>query len=76
MFGLFFTQMESVDHYAAVNDCDRDAFKRFFHAMLNNDVYLAPSPFEAGFASLAHGEEELRTTFDAATRSFNVIAER
>lgn len=76
MFGIFFTQAKSVDTYAAVNACDRNAFKCFFHEMLKNGVYLAPSSFEAGFASLAHGEEELRMTLDAATRAFDTIAGR
>jgi glutamate-1-semialdehyde 2,1-aminomutase len=46
--------------------CDQNAFKRFFHAMLESGIYLAPSAFEAGFVSMAHSEEDLRETIGAA----------
>ena len=49
---------------------DREAFARFFHAMLDGGVYLAPSAFEAGFTSIAHGDKELQITLDAAERAF------
>ena len=49
---------------------DSERFKRFFHLMLDGGVYLAPSAFEAGFTSIAHGDEELRITLDAAERAF------
>ena len=49
---------------------DADRFKRFFHLMLEGGVYLAPSAFEAGFTSIAHGDKELAITLDAAERAF------
>ena len=70
MFGLFFTDAESVTRYADVTKCDVERFKRFFHLMLEEGVYLAPSAFEAGFMSLAHSPEDIQRTVDAARRSF------
>ncbi|CAO95925.1 glutamate-1-semialdehyde 2,1-aminomutase [Erwinia tasmaniensis] len=70
MFGLFFTDAASVTRYADVIRCDVERFKRFFHLMLAEGVYLAPSAFEAGFMSLAHGQAEIQHTIDAARRSF------
>src|SRR6056297_1635175 len=54
--------------------CDLEAFKRFFHAMLDAGVYLAPSAFEAGFVSSAHGEREIDDTIAAAKQSFKILA--
>ena len=65
MFGLFFTATE-VHNYAHVCACDTEALRRFFHGMLERGVYLAPSPFEAGFVSAAHGARELDRTLAAA----------
>lgn len=70
MFGIFFTDADSVTCYADVTQCDVERFKRFFHLMLEEGVYLAPSAFEAGFMSLAHGHEEIERTIDAARRCF------
>ncbi|HEU4483909.1 MAG TPA: glutamate-1-semialdehyde 2,1-aminomutase, partial [Povalibacter sp.] len=56
MFGLFFTAKTPVRYFREVMACDVERFKRFFHAMLDEGVYLAPSAFEAGFVSAAHGE--------------------
>jgi glutamate-1-semialdehyde 2,1-aminomutase len=53
--------------------CDKEAFNRFFHAMLDAGVYLAPSAFEAGFVSAAHGDGDIRDTLGAAARSFAVL---
>jgi glutamate-1-semialdehyde 2,1-aminomutase len=50
--------------------CDKEAFNRFFHAMLDEGVYLAPSAFEAGFVSAAHGDAEIAATLEAARRVF------
>ena len=61
MFGLFFSD-EQVDTYAQAIACDTAAFNRFFHAMLERGVYLAPSAFEAGFMSSAHGDAEIAAT--------------
>ena len=49
---------------------DVERFKRFFHGMLDAGVYFAPSAFEAGFVSAAHGEEEINATLDAAREVF------
>lgn len=74
MFGLFFTDAPSIDNYAAVMACDTAAFKGFFHALLERGVYLAPSAFEAGFVSAAHGERELELTLNAAREAFVEVA--
>ncbi len=66
MFGLFFTAEESVTRYEQVMACNVDRFKRFFHGMLRQGVYLAPSAFEAGFVSGAHGEAQIEATVAAA----------
>ncbi len=70
MFGIFFTDADSVTCYADVTKCDVERFKRFFHLMLEEGVYLAPSAFEAGFMSLAHSAEDIDRTVDAARRCF------
>jgi len=66
MFGLFFTDRERIENFDHAAGCDLEAFKRFFNAMLNAGVYLAPSAFEAGFVSSAHGEREIDDTIAAA----------
>ena len=70
MFGLFFTEHTQVTSFAEVSACDGERFKRFFHGMLAEGVYLAPSAFEAGFVGSAHGEAEINETIDAARRVF------
>ena len=74
MFGLFFTNNPCVTRFAEVMQCDVDYFKRFFHAMLNEGVYLAPSAFEAGFVSAAHGDKELEQTLRSAEKVFAHLA--
>ncbi|HSC09574.1 MAG TPA: glutamate-1-semialdehyde 2,1-aminomutase [Rhodanobacteraceae bacterium] len=69
MFGLFFTA-EKVETYTQATACDVPAFNRFFHAMLERGVYLAPSAFEAGFMSLAHSEQDIADTLQAARDAF------
>jgi glutamate-1-semialdehyde 2,1-aminomutase len=69
MFGLFFRDRAPAS-FREVMQSDRDAFARFFHAMLEHGVYLAPSAFEAGFVSAAHGERELEATCTAARAAF------
>tara|TARA_B110000503_G_scaffold102443_1_gene153018 strand:- start:1790 stop:3085 length:1296 start_codon:yes stop_codon:yes gene_type:complete len=70
MFGLFFTDQTQVTCFAETMACDGQKFSRFFHLMLEHGVYLAPSAFEAGFVSSAHGEAELMHSLDAAERAF------
>ncbi|MDD1634841.1 MAG: aminotransferase class III-fold pyridoxal phosphate-dependent enzyme, partial [Methylococcaceae bacterium] len=71
MFGLFFSSEQQVTTFAQVMQCDQALFKRFFHAMLDVGVYLAPSAFEAGFVSAAHSDEDLDKTLDSAEIIFN-----
>ncbi len=70
LFGLFFTDAPAVTCYQDVMQCDVERFKRFFHLMLEEGVYLAPSAFEAGFMSVAHSKEDIQRTIDAARRCF------
>ncbi|MDZ7655691.1 MAG: glutamate-1-semialdehyde 2,1-aminomutase [Sulfurimicrobium sp.] len=69
MFGLYFSATPPAS-YAEVMRCDKEAFNRFFHAMLEEGIYLAPSAFEAGFVSAAHGDAEIDATLEAARRVF------
>ena len=69
MFGMFFSA-EKVDTYAQALACDTAAFNRFFHAMLDRGVYLAPSAFEAGFMSSAHDDAVIAATIEAARGAF------
>jgi glutamate-1-semialdehyde 2,1-aminomutase len=70
MFGLFFTGENPVARYAQAVSCDQDYFRRFFHAMLERGIYLAPSAFEAGFVSAAHSDTDIEYTLDAASAVF------
>ena len=60
--------------YAEVMQANREQFNRFFHAMLAEGVYLAPSAFEAGFVSAAHSEADIDATVAAARRAFAKLA--
>ena len=70
MFGFFFTSERSIDRYSQVMACDVERFKRFFHGMLAEGVYFAPSAFEAGFMSAAHTTADIDATIAAAARVF------
>lgn len=70
MFGMFFTEQQAVHNFAEATACNVDRFNAFFHAMLKEGVYLAPSAYEAGFISAAHQEKELQATLDAAEAAF------
>jgi glutamate-1-semialdehyde 2,1-aminomutase len=70
MFGFFFTTERNVDRYEKVMACDVERFKRFFHGMLKEGVYFAPSAFEAGFLSAAHTAADIEATASAAARVF------
>ena len=74
MFGLFFSDRTSVATFADVMACDAERFRRFFHAMLDEGVYLAPSAFEAGFVSAAHDASIIDESLAAAQRAFARIA--
>ncbi|MBR0567805.1 glutamate-1-semialdehyde 2,1-aminomutase [Azoarcus sp. L1K30] len=69
MFGVYFSEAVPAS-FKDVMQSDTDAFNRFFHAMLDEGHYFAPSAFEAGFVSAAHGEAEIAATVDAARRIF------
>jgi glutamate-1-semialdehyde 2,1-aminomutase len=68
MFGLVFTDSGPVRSFDQVAAADIDRFKAFFHGMLDEGVYLAPSAFEAGFVSAAHGDDEIESTIAAAKK--------
>lgn len=70
MFGIFFTDQTEVSSYQQVMQCDAEKFKQFFHKMLEQGVYLAPSAYEAGFMSLAHSKEDIERTLQAADNAF------
>ena len=70
MFGLFFTEQQEITDFQSVMKCDAAKFNRFFHLMLEQGVYLAPSAFEAGFMSLAHTDADIQATLAAADRAF------
>jgi glutamate-1-semialdehyde 2,1-aminomutase len=70
MYGFFFTDAEKVTTYQQATECDLERFKTFFHLMLDEGVYLAPSAYEAGFISMAHGDDEIEATIAAAERAF------
>ncbi len=70
MFGYFFTEEEKVSRFSQVAGCDSARFNRFYHGMLEEGIYLAPSSFEAGFMSLAHTEQDIDSTLQAAERVF------
>lgn len=72
MFGLYFREGLPAS-YIEVMECNKESFNRFFHAMLQEGIYFAPSAFEAGFVSTAHGDVEIDKTLDAADRVFGAL---
>jgi len=70
MFGIYFRESPPKS-FAEVMQCDREGFNRFFHEMLTRGVYLAPSAYEAGFVSAAHGASEIEATLQAAREHFD-----
>jgi glutamate-1-semialdehyde 2,1-aminomutase len=73
MFGLFFTDKKPVRYFREVMACDVERFKRFFHGMLSEGIYLAPSAFEAGFVSAAHSTADIEATIAAAKKVFATL---
>jgi len=73
MFGLFFTEANHIQFEEEVKACNVTRFQQFFHGMLQEGVYFAPSAFEAGFVSSAHGEAEIQKTLIAAEKVFAVM---
>lgn len=74
MFGFFFTEEPIVTTYKQATECDAQQFKLFYHMMLDEGVYLAPSAFEASFLSTAHSAQDIQATIDAAERCFEKLA--
>lgn len=71
MFGFFFTSDETpITTFKQVMACDSEKFKQFFHLMLEHGVYLAPSAFETGFVSMAHNDDIIEKTLEAAAKCF------
>lgn len=73
MFGVYFNDAQAIVNYEQVMKSDVARFKKFFHGMLGQGVYLAPSAFEAGFISAVHGAAEISHTLDAAERVFSAM---
>jgi glutamate-1-semialdehyde 2,1-aminomutase len=73
MFGLYF-RTAPPSSFAEVMQCDAPRFNRFFQAMLSRGIYLAPSAYEAGFVSAAHGPAEVDATLAAAREAFAQVA--
>ena len=74
MFGFFFTEQSEITSFKQVSLCDGERFKQFFHLMLEQGVYLAPSAFEAGFVSMAHSDVEIEATLKAAAHCFKHLS--
>lgn len=73
MFGMFFTEDEKVTKFSQAASCNQQQFTAFFHAMLDQGIYFAPSPYEAGFVSSAHSREDIEMTLDLANHAFQKI---
>lgn len=73
MFGFVFTDDTSVRRFEQVAAANIERFKKFFHGMLAEGIYLAPSAFEVGFVSAAHGDDEISTTIAAAKKVFATL---
>jgi glutamate-1-semialdehyde 2,1-aminomutase len=73
MLGIFFTKESAVSSFAQVMACDVERFRKFFHGMLREGVYLAPSAFEAGFVSAAHTESDIDETLDKAEKVLKTL---
>ena len=68
MFGFFFSDEKQITRFSQVTQCNLERFQKFYHLMLHEGIYLAPSAYEAGFVSSAHGDLELEQTISAARR--------
>ena len=70
MFGFFFTEEKNISSFEQVSACDAERFQTFYHGMINEGIYLAPSSYETGFVSSAHSDEDIERTLDAAEKVF------
>ncbi|MEE2729476.1 MAG: glutamate-1-semialdehyde 2,1-aminomutase [Pseudomonadota bacterium] len=68
MFGFFFSEEKNISRFSQVTQCNLERFQKFYHLMLDAGVYLAPSAYEAGFVSSAHGDLELERTLEATRK--------
>jgi glutamate-1-semialdehyde 2,1-aminomutase len=75
MFGLFFSNEEKIDSFDKVMACNQTQFNQFFHGMLGEGIYLAPSAFEAGFVSSAHSDDDIENTINAAKKILANLSE-
>jgi len=73
MFGLFFSSEEKVTNFSQASNCDIESFKKFYKSMIRQGVYFAPSAYECGFLSDAHGKNELDQTINAALTAFSEL---
>jgi glutamate-1-semialdehyde 2,1-aminomutase len=73
MFGLFFTEAEKVQNFKQATECNLERFNTFFHGMLDEGVYLAPSAYEAGFVSSVHSEQDIEETIAAASKVLGTL---
>ena len=73
MFGLFFTNEKTIDSFEKVINCNKEHYNIFFHGMLEEGIYLAPSSYEAGFVSSSHSDDDIELTIDTAEKIFKKI---
>ena len=73
MFGLFFSSEEKVTNFSQASNCDIELFKKFYKSMISQGVYFAPSAYECGFLSDAHGKHEIDQTINAALTAFSEL---
>jgi len=73
MFGLFFTDADTVTNFEQTSQCNVERFNKFFHLMLEEGVYLAPSAYEAGFISTAHTDADIESTVEKANKCFKKL---
>ncbi|MFT5452046.1 MAG: glutamate-1-semialdehyde 2,1-aminomutase [Enterobacterales bacterium] len=73
MFGFFFSEEAEINHFEQVTACDIERFQKFYHGMLNEGIYLAPSAYETGFMSIAHEQSHIDKTIAAAAKVFKEI---
>ncbi|MFA6700290.1 MAG: glutamate-1-semialdehyde 2,1-aminomutase [Thiomicrospira sp.] len=73
MFGFFFSAEKNISRFAQVAKCNMEQFRTFYHGMLNEGVYLAPSAYEAGFVSSAHTDADIDATIEAARRVMKTL---
>ena len=73
IFGLFFTNEKTIDSFEKVINCNKEHYNIFFHGMLEEGIYLAPSSYEAGFVSSSHSDDDIELTIDTAEKIFKKI---